>query len=127
MTESQRRYAEPPPATATQVSAALTAHAPAPEVSALLVGAALHDDWRAVQDLCLNLLDGADAELAATAATCLGHLARIHGVLDVDRVRPALTARLNDPLVGGHAEDALDDLDHFLPPSTDSEPPPPPD
>jgi hypothetical protein len=44
--------------------------------------------WRAVQDLCLDLLTGLDRQLAAVAATLPGHLARIHRTLDVDRVVP---------------------------------------
>ena len=110
------RFEEPEAATAVEVAQALQLGRPPAEVSALLVGAALHDgDRTAVQDLCLDLMAGSDREVAAVAATCLGHLARIHRVLDVDRVVPALTAALRDPATAGRADDALDDLETYLP------------
>jgi hypothetical protein len=103
-------YHEPPAATAAQVRAALAEG----DVSTLLVGAALHDpDWEAVQELCLELLDGDDAELAATAVTCLGHLARLHGAIDRDRVVAAPTAKADHPVVGTRVPDALDDIEMF--------------
>jgi len=71
-------------------------------------------DPRAVQDLCLRLLDGGDRPLAAVAATCLGHLARIHRQLDTDAVTAALDRQRGDELVGPRAEDALDDIDLYM-------------
>ena len=110
------RFEEPEAATVVEVAEALRLGLPPAEVSALLVGAALHDgDRTGVQDLCLDLMAGADREVAAVAATCLGHLARIHRELDVDRVVPALTAALRDPATAGRADDALDDLETYLP------------
>jgi hypothetical protein len=110
-----RRYMQPPPASPGAVTAAIAAERDGLEISTLLVGAALHDaDWRAVQALCLTLLDVGDRDLAGTAAICLGHLARIHRTLDVDAVLPALLRHLNDPATGGTVEDALEDIDQFL-------------
>ena len=106
-------YEEPPPAFAAEVRAALSAGEQPSRVSALLVGAALHDpDWQTVQDLCLELLDG-DPTIAATAVTCLGHLARLHGEIDKDRVLPALAALADHPVIGKRAPDAIDDIDMF--------------
>lgn len=111
---SAPRYEQPAPASADEVRAAIRGEDDR-EVADLLVGAALHDpDLRAVQDLCLDLLAGPDRDLAAVAAACLGHLARIHGTLDTDRVVPALTAARHDPTIGPRADDALDDLETFL-------------
>lgn len=106
-------YEEPPPASAAEVRAALDAGGQTSRVSTLLVGAALHDpDWRAVQELCLELLNG-DPTVAATAVTCLGHLARLHGEIDKERVIPALRAVADHPVIGKRVPDALDDIDMF--------------
>lgn len=46
--------------------------------------------------------------------TCAGHIARIHGAISarvVDRVR----VLLQDPVLGGRAEDAMDDIAAFAP------------
>jgi hypothetical protein len=47
------------------------------------------------------------------AAICLGHLARIHGTLDLDVVEPALERVLRDPNTTGDVQDALDDIRVF--------------
>ncbi|WP_217206347.1 hypothetical protein [Streptomyces sp. AC550_RSS872] len=55
-----------------------------------------------------------DPQVGALAVTCVGHVARIHG-----EVGPDLVARvrdlLQDPVLGGRAEDALDDIASFAP------------
>jgi hypothetical protein len=108
------RYEEPVPATPADVVAALE-RSDSQAAARALVGAAYHHpDRRAVQDLCLRLLDGADRALAAVAATCLGHLVRVHRQFDAEAVRAALGRQRGDPLVGPRAEDALDDLDTCL-------------
>jgi len=80
-----------------------------------LLGLAYYDeDWRWVQDVCLRYLAGEDESLKATAATCLAHLARIHGKIDKEKVIPALRALRNHPIISGYIDDALGDIDHFL-------------
>lgn len=80
-----------------------------------LVRLAFHDpDWRTVQNRCLEFVRHEHTDVRGAAITCLGHLARIHGVLDRDRVVPVLSQVLDDPEVGGRAQDALDDLAMFL-------------
>ncbi|TQJ26143.1 HEAT repeat protein [Micromonospora sp. A202] len=111
---TQRSYYEPAPATHDTVTAALAAG----DIDTLtdsMVGLALHDaDWRWCQDFYLRVLDHPEEDVRATAAICLGHLARIHHQLDTDRVLPALRARLRDPEVGGTVEDAIADIEQFL-------------
>ncbi len=80
-----------------------------------LVRVAYHDrDWRRVQDQCLRLSHHQSRAVRAVSVTCLGHLARIHGALDEDKVLPVLRALLEDPETRGYAQDALDDIDIFL-------------
>jgi hypothetical protein len=71
-------------------------------------------DW--VEPILLeHLAPKHDVRLRLLATTCLGHLARIHGKITRRTVVPALRALLSDPVVGGTAQDALDDIDQFAP------------
>lgn len=80
-----------------------------------LVSLSLNDpDWSRVQELCLKYAASPDAGIRAICATCLGHLARIHGHLDLDRVLPVLRTLIDDPLTEGYAETAFDDLNMFI-------------
>lgn len=71
-------------------------------------------DWRWAQEHCLTLSRHADWSVRAIAATCLGHLARIHGQLDLSRVLPQLDALLADPRTSGYAENAMGDIRMFI-------------
>lgn len=84
-------------------------------LSAVLIALAFHEpDWRWAQDRCLEALDHESPVVRGLAATCLGHVARIHKRLDLDRVRPKLEALASDPYAGGRARDALEDIARFL-------------
>ena len=48
---------------------------------------------------------------------CLGHVARIHGHLDLDRCLPAIRGLLADEATRGKAEDALADIRAFVRPT----------
>ncbi|MGW5920544.1 hypothetical protein ACWFPY_16245 [Nocardia fluminea] len=83
-------------------------------VSETILRLALHDaDGAWVTDRALALLDNADTDVRASAATALGHIARIHREIDRDRVVPALRRLLDDPETAGRADDALDDIEVF--------------
>jgi hypothetical protein len=80
-----------------------------------LISLALNDpDWRWVQDVCLRFASDPDASIRAISATSLGHLARIHGALDLARVLPVLRKLLEAPETAGYAETALDDIGQFI-------------
>jgi hypothetical protein len=92
-------------------------HGSARDISQTLVTLALHDvDWKKVERYCLEFLEHPDAGLRAVAATCIGHLARIHKTLDLDVVLPALYRHLSDPgkWVAGNADNALSDIEIFM-------------
>lgn len=85
------------------------------ETCAALLSIALHDpDWRWAQEQCLRCLQHASEQVRALAPTCLGHVARIHGHLDMERVLPVLTEFRRHPALAGRVEDALDDIVMFL-------------
>ncbi len=79
-----------------------------------LVSMALNEyDWHWVQEKCLAFTSHADASVRSVAATCIGHIARIHGQLDLERVMPCLESLLEDPATAGYAETAIDDVQMF--------------
>lgn len=81
---------------------------------ALVSVAFYDDDWRWVQDQCLHYLESENEYVACLAATCLGHVARIHGKIDRDRVIPVLHSKVNDSRVSGCISDALEDIGMFV-------------
>lgn len=86
------------------------------DISGQIVALALNDpDWEWLQEKCLELTGHDNPEVRGVAATCLGHIARIHRRLDRDRVVAALQAMVHDSAAGGRAEDALDDIEVFIP------------
>ncbi|MEV4240874.1 MULTISPECIES: HEAT repeat domain-containing protein [unclassified Nocardia] len=83
-------------------------------VSQAILRLALHDpDGGWVTDRALALLENPDPNVRSGAVTALGHIARIHRAIDTDRVVPALRELVNDPIIGGRVEDALDDITVF--------------
>jgi hypothetical protein len=81
-----------------------------------LVGLALNEseDWRLVQNICLEHIADRDWTIRAIAATCLGHLARIHGELDLEIVVPELQALMRNSKTSSYASDALEDIEMFI-------------
>lgn len=71
-------------------------------------------DWRWVQGHCLRLAQHPSADVRGLAATCLGHLARVHRALDLELVLPVLQEMLLDHDVGGRAENALADIAIYM-------------
>ena len=82
-----------------------------------LVSVAMFEsDRRWAQAQCLRFAKHPDSFVRGVAATCLGHLARIHGAIDEDDVVPVVRELLHDsdPETRGKAQDALSDFSTFL-------------
>ncbi len=80
-----------------------------------IIAVALHDpDWKWIQAVCLRFVAHENREVQGAALTAIGHIARIHGQLDLDLVVPVLRSMSHDSEVGGRALDALDDIDVFM-------------
>ena len=80
-----------------------------------LVRVVLHDpDWRWAQDTCIEYAKHDDPSIVQIAVTCFGHLARIHGKLDLERVLPILQELSKSQKTAGRVEDALDDIRVFV-------------
>ncbi|MCY1143342.1 hypothetical protein OWR29_35550 [Actinoplanes sp. Pm04-4] len=110
-------FRNPPPAEPAAVHAALNAGDLSSALDAM-VGAVLHGhgDRRELQELYLGLLDHDDPQVGALAATCLGHLARVHRSLDEERVVPALRRARKVEHLRATATHALSDIEIFLHP-----------
>jgi hypothetical protein len=84
------------------------------EIRTALVGSILGGaprDW--AERECIRLAASADSSLRQIAATCVGHVARIHGQVDVATVVPVLLALQQDLDTAPQASDAIDDLVMF--------------
>lgn len=80
-----------------------------------LVSLVFHDpDWQWVQGQCVDRLRDGDADVAGVAATCLGHLARLHQCVDMAIVIPALESAKKRKEIRGRVEDAMDDIRTYL-------------
>jgi hypothetical protein len=113
---TERSYWQPTPVTDEEAKQAFQ-HGSIAELSRTLVALALYDtDWKKVQTYCLEFLEHPDAGVRAVAATCIGHLARIHKQLDLDIVLPALYRHQSDQgrSVAGNVDNALSDIEIFM-------------
>ena len=111
---SRFEYHEPAPYDRADAVRALHATEPA-TVCAALVGIAFHEpDWRWVQGECVRLATHPDVGVRSVVASCFGHLARIHGTIDLPVVDPVLAELARDPEVAGRVSDARDDFAMFL-------------
>ena len=108
------RYQNIPPITRTEAEEALASEN-RDVICNALVSLALHDpDWHWVQEHCLRLATHRDPWVKGAAAISLGHLARIHRILDLEPVLRVLGDLSNDSEVAGIAEDALADIRFFI-------------
>jgi hypothetical protein len=57
-----------------------------------------------------------DPQVQTLSATCLEHLARVYGRLDEGRVVTALRQARSQRHIAGTADDALEDIRHYLHP-----------
>ncbi|KRE45524.1 HEAT repeat domain-containing protein [Paenibacillus sp. Soil522] len=81
-----------------------------------LLGLALNEqDWMWVQDICIQFSNHSNYNVRGIAILCFGHLARIHGQLETEKVLPIVKKALNDTndFVRGQANSALDDIQFF--------------
>lgn len=85
------------------------------EISLALLRLALHGpDWKRAEELAREHGTHPDVMVRRNAATSLGHIARVHGRMDVDASLRLLHAMREDPEVADWADAALDDFEMFL-------------
>ena len=81
-----------------------------------LLSIAFYDnDWQWVQDTCLRLIDGhKDQQVIELAITCIGHTARVNGMIDKEIVSAKFDSLKHDPQLAGRIEDAWGDIMTFV-------------
>jgi hypothetical protein len=72
------------------------------------------EDWLEAQEVCLKATRHSDIRVRRVSVTCLGHVARLHGRLDLDRVLPTLDEMRSVPELTGAVDDALDDIRRYV-------------
>lgn len=111
---TKKVYKRTPPLARQEAEMAFSSGSPE-QITDALVRVALNDpDWRWVQEKCLTFLDSPESDVRRLAVTCLGHLARIHGELDREKVVRLLNNLRHDDQIGGSVEDALEDIEEFV-------------
>ncbi|WP_314916592.1 hypothetical protein [Pseudomonas helleri] len=69
-------------------------------------------EW--IQKKCIEQINlKKSSNITGLAITCLGHIARLHGVINENTTIPLLKKLLKDKEFSGRAEDALDDIEQF--------------
>ena len=83
----------------------------------IVVGVSMYDDNQEyAQDLCLRLSRHSHFNVRGNAILGFGHIARVHGALDKQRVFPIIKEALSDSneYIRGQAHGAKEDTEHFL-------------
>lgn len=110
---TSKKYQEAPPIAREDAERAFSCDLPE-KICDALVRVALNDpDWRWVQEKCLYFINSPSPDVRRLAVICFGHLARIHGKLDLKRVLPVLEGMRDDHEIYGSVEDALEDIEAF--------------
>lgn len=85
------------------------------EICYALIRLVYHDpDWKWLQEKCMEMSQVSDLDVAGLAVTCLGHIARIHCTLELERVLPVLKALRARPELAGIVDDAFDDIEMYM-------------
>ncbi|MEE1962245.1 hypothetical protein SAMN04487891_103260 [Flagellimonas taeanensis] len=82
-----------------------------------LLGLVLYgEDYNLAIEKSLEFSNSPDNLIKGCAFICFGHLARLHGKLDLDRVIPVFKANQHteDSVLKGKMEDAISDIVFFL-------------
>ena len=110
------KYEPIPQLTAGEIAAAILRDDPYELHVAVLAAALYAEDRTWAERLCARLAKHRDAGVRACAIQGFGHLARIHGALDLELAAPLIKAAFSDPdwNVRGNADDAAGDIKHFL-------------
>jgi hypothetical protein len=106
------RHEEPAAASREDLESAVATGDPT-SISRTMVGVIEDDDVDWLTDTLLDLAGHESLEVRATAVTCLGHVARIHGHVDSDRVLSRLRHLRSERPLRGRVDDAIDDIKHF--------------
>lgn len=71
-------------------------------------------DWLWAQNKFLELLLNENSDISGIAATCIGHIARIQGRIEKEKVIAILRSRISEQAICGQINDALDDIEMYV-------------
>jgi hypothetical protein len=116
MAVQRARFESIPEWTRAEVEAAIDRNEPDELLYAVLAAALYAEDPKWAEDVCYQLASHPHFNVRGNALLGFAHIARIHRVLDRQRVQPLLEAGMRDghEYVRGHAYDAVDAVEHFL-------------
>lgn len=114
MTVQARGYEPMDPITRAQAETMVASGDPKKILRAILRLSLYGPDFAYAERLALELSSHPDVWVRRNAATALGHVSRVNGSIDLDAVMRVLVALLDDPEVFSEADDALDDVEHFM-------------
>lgn len=73
------------------------------------------DDPEWIQVRCIDIIEKhRNDDVRELALTCIGHVARMHSVINKALVIPVILEKLRHSTLSGPAQDALDDIDVFI-------------
>jgi len=107
------KYEELQPISHVELREALLGPKPSDAARAILRMTLHEPDLRWAERKCLDALHDGRLEVRAAAITGLGHLARIHHALIDPAIVEELKKLRKDPMLGGIAEDTLEDITTF--------------
>ena len=87
------------------------------ELLIVVLSVALHSDEPSfAEDICVQLAEHSHFNVRGNALLGFAHIARIHGRLNADKVKPLIALGVQDEheYVRGQALDAKDDIEHYI-------------
>lgn len=72
-----------------------------------------NENWKWIQDLCIQFLSRENKTIKNLAIICLGHIARIHGKIEQNKVFKEFEKLEHDKEFVGTISDAMDDIKMF--------------
>ncbi len=111
----KREYIEPVPIEMEDALLIFNSKDPVDICNALIGLTYHHPDWKSIQDQCEILSSHDSIEVRSLTATCFGHIARIHGQLEINKVIPILEKLKEETEIEGIVEDAISDIQIFAP------------
>ena len=81
---------------------------------AMIALALTEPDRQWMERQLVELMRDADGSVRSIAALAVGHLARVHGQIDLEEVMPVLQELLGDGEAAGNTANALDDIGTFV-------------
>lgn len=73
------------------------------------------DNWKWIQDVCIDIINSnREKNICGLAVTCIGHLARIHGKIEKNKVYDFLNQQKENFYINDRIEDAIDDINMFV-------------